>query len=72
MLRLPARTTPKRRWNSLKAQKDGSPWPEGAQLTFEACPQGAISYTQAAQPAVNVRISRNSKFYMQGPFECTP
>ena len=24
------------------------------------------------QPAVNVRISRNSKFYMQGPFECSP
>lgn len=60
------------RWNSLKGQKDGTPWPAGAQLVFEACPTGDIRYTAANQPVVNVRISSNSNFYMAGPFQCFP
>ena len=46
------------RWNSLKAQKNGTPWPAGAQLTFQACPIGAISYTEEAQASAHRRSWR--------------
>lgn len=69
---LPALPVLPARWNSLRAQSDGSPWPANGLLTFQACAGGGISYTQAVQPAVSVRISRNKAFFAQGPFTCTP
>lgn len=41
------------RWNSLTAQKDGTPWLEGTKLTFEACTSGLISYTEDAQASAH-------------------
>lgn len=49
--------------------KDGSPWQQGTELVFQSC---SAAYTEEAQPAVMMRISRNKAFFKQGPFECTP
>jgi hypothetical protein len=55
-----------RRFNSLRARKDGSPWPANTQLTFEACTHSFVDfeYTAASQPAVIVRISTNKAWWV--------
>ena len=45
------------------------PWKPGTALFFESC---SAAYSEADQPAVMARISRNKAFFKQGPFQCTP
>lgn len=50
------------RWNSLAKQFNGAEWPLFSTITFEACASGSIAYTDAARPALSIRVSRNPSY----------